>query len=464
MAAALGVGAVGAVGVVAGLRELRERRTKAAENTQALYYDDVRVTTERTRAKNLQTWVRNREQREDARTAYQGTQPELEDATKAAITAVKNDLEGLDPCEANDQKLTQIRSAIDAILSNNLVSSRFMTPNERTDKIFDDLGYVGELLAVFETFVKRRGSERTTVAFASAQGVTREKVLRGKIYTDEKRILCDAVNDEVLAVTTIRDAIENLEGVSKGGCGDSSALRDVFKNLASAKNTLEPRGDRKTLTWYKKVEDETREEIRADDERCRAVIEKVKTFVEDKKYPADNRDTLKLCKLSGDQEETLRNKQREVQELKDTCKSLSPAYDNEIRFWTKFFENVNAIKGRFRVEVVNRNNSHEQTVDILEKIRLVTSRISSVDVDRDGPTNPEVKIHRLMFLKRGVETLKAELPKILCKDDAMKRALLDLTRLDLFVDERKKGYDDFDRAYAGVLDLEISERGGPDLR
>lgn len=451
--------------MVAGLRELRERRTKAAENTQALYYDDVRVTTEHTRAKNLQTWARNREQRQDARTAYKGTQQGLEFATEAAITAVKNDLEGLDPCEANDQNLTQIRSAIDAIRSNNLVSSPLMTPNERTDKIFDDLGYVCELLAVFETFVKRRGSERTTVAFASAQGVTRETVLRIKIYTDEKRILCDAVNDEVFPVTTLRvtvkGAIENLERVSKGGCGASSALRDVFKNLASAKNTLEPRGDRKTLTWYKKVEDETREEIRADDERCRAVIEKVKTFVEDKKYPADNRDTLKLCKLSGDQEETLRNKQREVQELKDTCKSLSPAYDNEIRFWTKFFENVNAIKARFRVEVVNRNNSHEQTVDILEKIRLVTSRISSVDVDRDGPTNPEVKIHRLMFLKRGVETLKAELPKILCKDDAMKRALLDLTRLDLFVDERKKGDENFDRAYAlYVLGLEIRERGG----
>jgi hypothetical protein len=69
-----------------------------------------------------------------------------------------------------------------------------------------------------------------------------------------------------------------------------------------------------------------------------------------------------------------------------------------------------------------------------------------------------------MFLKSGVETLKAKLPKILCKDDTMKRALLDLTRLDLFVDERKKGYDDFDQAYADVLDLEIRERGGPDLR
>lgn len=452
--------------MVAGLRELRERRTKAAENTQALYYDDVRVTTERTRAKNLQTWARNREQRENARKAYQETQTELEFATEAAITAVKNELEGLDPCEANEKNLTPIRSVI---RSNNLVSSPLITPNETTDKIFDDLGYVGELLAVFEKFVGRRGSERTTVAFASAQGVTREKVLRVKIYTDEKRILCEAVNNEVLAVSTLRadvnGAIENLEGVSRRGCGDSSALRDVFKNLASAKNTLEPRGDRKTLTWYKKVEDDTREEIRADDERCRAVIENVKTFVEDKKYPADNRDTLKLCKLSGDQEKTLTNLQREVQELKGTCKSLSPAYDNEIRFWTKFFENVNAIKGRFRVEVVNQNNSHEQTVDILEKIRFYTSRISSVDVDRNGPTNPEVKIYRLMFLKRGVETLKAKLPKILCKDDTMKRALLDLTRLDLFVDERTKGDENSDKAYADVvLDLEISERGGPDLR
>jgi hypothetical protein len=379
MAAALGIGAVGAVGVVAGLRELRERRTKAAENTVALYYDDVRVTTERTRAKNLQTWARNRQQRKDARKAYQGTQPELQLATGAAITVVKNKLEGLDPCEANDQKLTQIRSAIDAIRSNNLVSSPLITPNESTDKIFDDLGYVGELLAVFEKFVGCKGSEGTTVAaFASEPGVSRETVLRVKIYTDEKRILCDAVHAEVLAVTTLRDKVNNVIknlGVSRRGCGDSSALRDVFKNLASAKNTLEPRGDRDTLTWYKKIEDETREEIRADDERCRAVIEKVKTFVEDKKYPADNRDTLKLCKLSGDQDETLTNLQHEVQDLKGTCKSLFPAYDNEIRFWTKFFENVNAIRGDFRVEVVNQSNSHEQTVDILEKIRLVTSRI-----------------------------------------------------------------------------------------
>lgn len=456
MAAALGVGAVGAVGVVAGLRKLRERRTKAAENTQALRYDDVRVTIERTRAKNLQTWALNREQRETVRKAYLTTQPELELATKAEISTVKNNLEGLDPCGANEQNLTPIRSAIAAILSNNLVSSRLMTPNETTDTIFNDLGYVRELLAVFETFVARTGSENSTVAVAPAQGVTdvtREKVLQVKIYTDEKRILVDRA--EVDKVTTLRtyvnDMIKNLERVSRGGCGDSSVLRNVFKNLASAKNTLEPRGDRDTLTWYKKVEDDTREEIRADDERCRAVIEEVKTFVEDKKYPADNGDTLKLCNLSRDQEGKLKltEAQRKVQTLKSMCKSLSPAYDNEILFWTTFFENLNTLKGHFRVEV-GRNAPFE---DILEQIRLITSRIHSVDFEYNGnPTTPDAKIERLILIKVGVETLKDKLTKILCKDDTMKRALLDLTRLDLFVNERKKEFDDFDKVSKKVED------------